>query len=205
MESPVIETLPIQESEFDVAACVRRVRRRDDEAARLLFQHLYPLVIKLIRAHLPRRTSEEDLAQTVFMKIFSNLHQYSGSVPLEHWVSRITINTCLNQLRVEKVRPELRWSDLNEEETHVIEALASVEADRHPGDLYAAKELVAKLLSLLSPADRLVVHLLHIEERSVDEVRLATGWSRAVVKVRAFRARNKLRKHLEKLISEEPR
>lgn len=51
------------EPDLDVAACVERVRRRDEEAARLLLQHLYPLVIKLVRAHLPRRSSEDDLAR----------------------------------------------------------------------------------------------------------------------------------------------
>src|SRR5689334_13109434 len=102
------------ETALDVPLCVKRARRGDEEAARLLIQHLYPLVIKLVRSHLPRRTSEEDLAQTVFMKMFANLGQYSGTVPLEHWVSRIAVNTCLNQLRVEKVRPELRYADLTD-------------------------------------------------------------------------------------------
>lgn len=191
------------EKTLDVLACLERVRQRDEEAARLLMHHLYPLVIKLIRAHLPRRLSEEDLAQTVFMKIFANLNQYSGTVPLEHWVSRIAINTCLNQLRVEKIRPELRWSDLSEEEGHVLEALASTGDDLHPSQRLASRELVGKLLEKLSPEDRLVIHLLYIEERSVEQVKEITGWNRTLIKVRAFRARNKLRKHLAKLMSTE--
>ena len=77
------------EPDLDVAACVERVRQRDEEAARRRLQHLYPLVIKLVWAHLPRRTSEEDLMQVVFMKIFASLGQHSGAVPLEHWVTRI--------------------------------------------------------------------------------------------------------------------
>jgi RNA polymerase sigma-70 factor (ECF subfamily) len=193
----------LTEPELDVAACVRRVRRRDEDAARQLLNHLYPLVMKLIRAHLPRRTSEEDLAQTVFMKIFSNLEQYSGTVPLEHWVSRITINTCLNQLRVEKVRPELRWSDLSEEESHVLETLASTRADLPPSDRIASRDLVSRLLETLNPDDRLVIQLLHLEERSVDEVKALTGWNRSVIKVRAFRARQKMRKRLESLLKGE--
>lgn len=191
------------EKTLDVLACLERVRQRDEEAARLLLHHLYPLVIKLIRAHLPRRMSEEDLAQTVFMKIFANLNQYSGTVPLEHWVSRIAINTCLNQLRVEKIRPELRWSDLSEEEGHVLEALASTGDDLHPSQRLASRELVDKLLEKLSPEDRLVIQLLHIEERSVEQVKEITGWNRTLIKVRAFRARNKLRKHLAQLMSTE--
>src|SRR5258706_1909972 len=160
---------------LDMPACLARVRQRDEEAARLLLHHLYPLVIKLVRAHLPRRTSEEDLAQTVFMKIFANIHQFSGAVPLEHWVSRIAVNTCLNQLRVEKIRPELRWADLSEEETHVLESLASTSEDLNPGQRMASRELVEKLLEKLSPEDRLVIQLLHLEERSVEEVKQITG------------------------------
>jgi RNA polymerase sigma-70 factor (ECF subfamily) len=204
LEKPVTITAPfLSEPELDVAACVRRVRQRDEDAARQLLNHLYPLVMKLIRAHLPRRTSEEDLAQTVFMKIFGNLEQYSGAVPLEHWVSRIAINTCLNQLRVEKVRPELRWSDLSEEETHVLETLASTRSDLPPSERIASRDLVDKLLETLTPADRLVIRLLHLEERSVDEVKTLTGWNRSVIKVRAFRARQKMRKRLEWLLKGE--
>jgi RNA polymerase sigma-70 factor (ECF subfamily) len=204
IEKPVTITAPfLSEPELDVAACVRRVRQRDEDAARQLLNHLYPLVMKLIRAHLPRRTSEEDLAQTVFMKIFGNLEQYSGAVPLEHWVSRIAINTCLNQLRVEKVRPELRWSDLSEEETHVLETLASTRSDLPPSERIASRDLVDKLLETLTPAERLVIRLLHLEERSVDEVKTLTGWNRSVIKVRAFRARQKMRKRLEWLLKGE--
>ncbi len=188
---------------LDVPACLERVRQRDEEAARLLLQHLYPFVIKLVRAHLPRRTSEEDLAQTIFMKVFANLDQYSGTVPLEHWVSRIAINACLNQLRVERVRPELRWSDLNEEEAYVLQSLASTSQEVHPDHHFASKELVEKLLERLSPEDRLVIRLLHLEGRSIEEIRQITGWKGPLIKVRAFRARQKLRRHLAKLMNEE--
>lgn len=188
---------------LDVAACVERVRQRDEEAARLLLHHLYPFVIKLVRAHLPRRTSEEDLAQTIFMKIFANLDQYSGTVPLEHWVSRIAINTCLNQLRIEKVRPELRWSDLSEEEGFILQSLASTPDEVHPDQTFAARELVDKLLARLSPEDRLVIRLLHIEGRSIEEIKHITGWKAPLIKVRAFRARHKLRSHFAKLMKEE--
>src|SRR5579862_7234247 len=124
---------------LDVAACVKRVRQHDEEAARLLLHHLYPFVIKLVRAHLPRRTSEEDLAQTVFMKIFASLDQYSGAVPLEHWVSRIAINTCLNQLKSEKVRPEWRRADLSEEQSQVLDNLATTPEELRPDQALAAR------------------------------------------------------------------
>ena len=71
----------MSESGFDMPDCLRRVRERDEDAARELFDHLHPLVIKVVRSHLPRRISEEDLIQTVFMKVFVNLDQYSGRAP----------------------------------------------------------------------------------------------------------------------------
>ena len=193
------------EPSFDVAACVQQVRRRDEDAARALFRHLYPLVARLVRSHLPRRTSQEDLVQTIFMKVFANLDRFSGAVPLEHWVSRIAINTCLNQLAAEKARPELRWADLSEEQTETLEAATAGPEEPDPLHNLAAREIVEKLLAQLAPADRVLLTLLHLEGRSVDEVRQVTGWNVPVIKVRAFRARRKLRKHFETLMAEKIR
>jgi|SRR5882724_3138778 len=184
----------MSESGFDMPACLERVRRRDDDAARELFHHLYPLVIKVVRSHLPRRVSEEDLTQTVFMKVFTNLDQYSGKAPLEHWVSRIAVNTCIKALRSEKARPELRRADLPEDQAEVLDWLATTDEDLRPDRSLASRELVEKLLAQLKPKDRLVISLMNLEGRTIEEVREITGWSVAVIKVRAFRARIKLRK-----------
>ena len=193
----------MDEEGLDVRACVRLVQQGDEQAARDLLNHLHPLVLKLVRAHLPRRSSEEDLVQIVFMKVFAKLDQYSGAVPLAHWVSRITVNTCLNQIQHERIRPELRWADLSEEEEQVIQAVATNADELLPGQDLAARELIEKLLAHLDPPDRLVVQLMHLEEKSVEEVRQITGWSASLIKVRAFRARHKLKKHLERLLKEE--
>jgi RNA polymerase sigma-70 factor (ECF subfamily) len=193
----------MSESGLDVAACVERVRQKDEDAARLLLNHLYPLVLKLVRAHLPWRSSEEDLVQIVFMKVFVSLDQYSGSVPLEHWVSRIAVNTCLNQIKAEKSRPELRWADLSEEQSRALNALATTTDELPPVHSLAAHEIVEKLLLGLAPADRLVVTLLHLDGHSVEEVAQITGWNRTRIRVRAFRARQKLKKQFHRLTAEE--
>lgn len=194
----------LPEPGFDVAACLKQVRQRDEDAARALFRHLYPLVARLVRSHLPRRTGQEDLVQTVFMKVFANLDRFSGRAPLDHWVSRITINTCLNQLAAEKVRPELRWADLSEEQAQALEATATEAQALEPLQNLAAREIVEKLLAQLAPADRLLMTLLHLEGRTVEEIRQVTGWNVPVIKVRAFRARRKLRKQFAKLMAEKP-
>ena len=190
------------EESLDVPACVRQVRMGDKEAARALLNHLYPLVNAVVRGHLPRRMAEEDLAQMIFLKVFSKLEQFSGTVPLEHWVSRIAVNTCLNALQAEKIRPELRWADLNEEEEHVIQSLAVTADELEPGRDLAARDLVEKLLERLKPNDRLLMQLLHLEGRSIEDIRQLTGWNISMIKVRAFRARQKLKKHLDALMKE---
>ena len=187
---------------WDANACVARVRHGDESAARELLARLHPLVLKLVRSHRPRRTDEADLVQMVFMRVFTKLDQFSGAVPLEHWVSRIAVNSCLKVLRYERVRPEVRLADLTEEEEQIVERLATTE-DELPENADAfSSELLGRLLDLLSAEDRLVVTLLNLQQRSVAEVRQVTGWSEPLVKVRAFRARRKMKRLLEQLMNE---
>ena len=113
-------------------ALVDRARSGDDGAARELIAELYPLVAKIARAHRPRRVAEEDLCQMIFVKVFRNLAQYSGKAPFSHWVARIAVNECRNQLAAEKARPELRHADLSEEQTALIENLAASDEDQSP-------------------------------------------------------------------------
>jgi RNA polymerase sigma-70 factor (ECF subfamily) len=192
-----------EDESFDLAGCLDRVRQRDQAAARALVDHLYPLVIRIVRAHLPRRVSEEDLAQDIFLKMFTRLEQYKGAVPFPHWVSRIAVTTCIDQLRSQKRRPEFRWADLSENEADVLDAVMTNENDVEAGDALAARELVHKLLDQLKPDDRLVIQLLDLEQKTIAEISATTGWSQSLVKVRAFRARRKLQKLFQELEQKE--
>src|SRR6267154_2090605 len=182
---------------FDLVGCLERVRQRDQVAARQLVEHLYPLVSRIVRSHLPRRVAEEDLAQDIFLKMFTRLDQYKGAVPFPHWVSRIAVTTCIDQLRAQKRRPEFRWADLSENEAEVLDNVMTDERDVLPGDALAARELVQKLLGQLKPDDRLVIQLLDLEQKTIAEISGLTGWNQTLVKVRAFRARRKLQKLLQ--------
>ena len=188
---------------FDLPGCLERVRRRDQAASRQLVEHLYPLVIRIVRSHLPRRVAEEDLAQDIFLKMFTRLAQYQGNVPFPHWVSRIAVTTCIDQLRAQKRRPEFRWADLSENEAEVLSNVMTDERDVTPGDALAARELVHKLLGQLKPDDRLVIQLLDLEQKTIAEISASTGWNQTLVKVRAFRARRKLQKLFQELQSKE--
>jgi RNA polymerase sigma-70 factor (ECF subfamily) len=173
--------------------------QEDEAAARELVRSLYPLVAKLVRAHRPVRAAEEDLCQMIFIKVLQKLPQFSGAVPLEHWVSRIAINTCLNQIQAEKARPEVREADLSEEQAAVIQNLAATAEELAPDQSFASRQLVEHLMNALKPAERLVIDLLYLQQRSVAEIRHATGWSAALVKVRAFRARQKMKRLLSNM------
>ena len=188
---------------FDLAGCLVRVRLRDQVAARELVEHLYPVVIRIVRARLPRRVAEEDLAQEIFLKMFTRLEQYQGAVPFPHWVSRIAVTTCIDHLRAQKRRPEFRWADLGENEAKVLEAVTADESSAEPGEALATHELVHRLLDQLKPEDRLVVQMLDLEQKSIAEISALTGWNSSLVKVRAFRARRKLQKLFAELKKKE--
>lgn len=192
-----------ESSEFtpsSTSACLERVQQGDEAAARELVQRMHPLVMKMIRSHLPARESEQDLEQKVFIKMFQNLHQYKAQVPFEHWLSRIAINTCINQIRSEKSRNELRWADLSLEQQGVIETLSTSDKSLDVSFSVSSRDLVDKLLGCLAPQDRLLMTLLYLEGHTGVEVRELTGWSLAYIRIRAYRARARMQKEYSKLM-----
>jgi len=191
--------------EFDWRGCLERVRQRDEDAAAVLVKRLYPLVIRIVRSHLPRRAAEEDLAQDVFVKMFTRLDQYQArpGTPFEHWVARLAVRTCLDALKAADRRPELRWGDLSEEQAAWLDFMLADQSATPDASAASAREVTEQLLSQLPPDDRLVISLIDLEEKTVREVSEMTGWSGTLVKVRAFRARRKLRKLAQALSSQD--
>ena len=169
-----------------------RVRQRDEAAARALVERLHPLVARIVRAHLPRGEDEQDLRQDVFLKIFTRLESFRGEMPFEHWVSRVAVNTCIDQLRARRARPSVVWSDLSPEQQHLLGEVATEEPPLPREQL--AWEMLQRLLENLAPAERALIRWLDLEEKSIAEVRALTGWNSGVVRIRAFRARRKLKK-----------
>src|SRR5258708_37835637 len=102
---------------------IARAKKNDESAARELIEFTYPIVIRMVRNHLPRRELEEDLCQDVFLKIFSRLHQFRADMPFEHWVSRLAVNTCIDQLRKQNGRPHLRCSGFSEKQQATVDDL----------------------------------------------------------------------------------
>jgi RNA polymerase sigma-70 factor (ECF subfamily) len=171
---------------------IERVRSSDQLAAKELVERLYPIVIRIIRNHLPRRELEDDLSQEIFLKIFAKLGQFRADMPFEHWVSRLSVNTCIDHLRKQRNRPEYRWSDFSEQQQGVLDNLsenASLPAETSAEE---SREVLNRLMTVLKPDERVIVQWLYLEEKSVSEICDLTGWKPSKVKVAAFRARQKL-------------
>ncbi len=142
----------------------------------------------------------EEAAQEVFLKAFTQLGSFEGRGSLEGWLTRIATNTCLNMIRGSKRRPELTVSDLSAEEDDWIEQqLSDAEQPSVENSLVAA-DLADRVLSVLSPEDQQALLMIDGEQASIKEVAEATGWSESKVKVRAFRARKKVREEMERLL-----
>jgi len=138
----------------------------------------------------------EDLAQETFLKAWRALEQFDGRAPFEHWLSRIAVRTALDHLRREKRRRnEIALPDLGED------ALDWLRRADEEGELSArdAAEILHRALRRLPPADRVVITMQELEGRSVKEIAAAIGASRIAVRVRAVRARAKLKRALERL------
>ena len=132
----------------------------------------------------------EDICQEVFTQAYFKLSQYRRDSPFEHWLVRITTHKCYDFLR--KRRRTAGHVSIDAMLESGYEPFATEPPTPNP-DL----ERLHAALAQLSPKERLVITLLELEDRSVQEVAEFTGWSTANVKVRAFRARAALRKLME--------
>lgn len=147
-----------------------------------------------------QRSLVEEAAQEVFLKAFTQLGSYEGRGSLEGWLTRIATNTCLNMLRGSKRRPEMTVSDLTEEEDKWLEQHLPDLEEKSVENSVVAADLADRLLSVLSPEDQQALLMIDGEQASIKEVAEATGWSESKVKVRAFRARKKIREAMERLM-----
>ncbi|WP_395737311.1 RNA polymerase sigma factor [Prosthecobacter sp.] len=192
-------------TDSETRACMAAWLRCSDEgAARALVEAFYPFVASLIRRHVTDPDCVEDLAQQTFVRWFAKATQWDASKPLEPWLARIAINQCRDHYRARRVRPELRWSDLSEGEQEAMQATLTAAEPKTDGLNDESRSLMLRLLDTLSADDRMVLSLLHLEARSTDEIAALTGWSRTLVKVRAFRARRRLRAAFEHLEASHP-
>jgi RNA polymerase sigma-70 factor, ECF subfamily len=130
----------------DLLPLLEAVRADDERTARALVERLHPLVPRIVRAHRPRRVAEEDLCRGVLRTVFANIGQYRAVVSFECRVSHVAVNT------------ELRWTDLSEAESAVVNDILSHETTTKDTARHA-NEILMRLIDALAPRDQSHVDL----------------------------------------------
>jgi len=187
------------DEEDDLAPLAARASSGDEDAARALVGRLHPLVWRIVHAHLPWREDPRDLVQEVFVKVFTRLDQFRADSPFTHWVARIAVTTCLDRLKHQRRRPELRRSDLSEAESACFDQALDSRAPDDALHAASARELADHLLDLLPPADRAILRWLDLDGDSVADIAARTGLGASAIKMRASRAREQLRREVATL------
>jgi RNA polymerase sigma-70 factor, ECF subfamily len=198
-EQPAGQSLNSTETASDDAELLERIRGgATDDFAELVRRH-QSRVFAILHRYERDAHKVEDLAQETFLKAWRALGQFDGRAPFEHWLSRVAARVALDHLRKEKRRQnEIGLPELGDD------ALDWLRNDDEKSELDArsAAELLELAMRELSPADRLVITMQELEGRSVKEIAVAMGASGVAVRVRAMRARSKLRQALEKIAKE---
>jgi len=181
----------------------RQAQAGDESAFAEIVRRYSPRVFSVASRFFRQRPLVEEAAQEVFLKAFTQLGSFEGRGSFEGWLTRIATNTCLNMVRGAKRRPESSVSDLTDDEHSWLEQLSASDGNEQPSveNALVATDLADRLLAVLPPEDQQALLMIDGEDASIKEVAEATGWSESKVKVRAFRARRKLREAMEKLLS----
>lgn len=181
----------------------RQAQEGDESAFAEIVRRYSPRVFSVASRFFRQRTLVEEAAQEVFLKAYTQIGSFEGRGSLEGWLTRIATNTCLNMVRGAKRRPEMTISDLTDDEQNWLEHQSAGDGGEPASveNSLVATDLADRLLSVLSPEDQQALLMIDGEQASIKEVAEATGWSESKVKVRAFRARKKVREAMEKLLS----
>jgi RNA polymerase sigma-70 factor (ECF subfamily) len=177
----------------DDAELLDRIRHgAADEFAEIVRRH-QAQVFAILHRYERDFQKVEDLAQETFVKAWRFLDRFDGRAPFQHWLSKIALRVALDHLRRQKrLRSEMALEDLGEDALDWLQ-----NPNEHTGiEAQSATELLHAAMRDLSPEDQQVITLLEIEGRSVKEICALTGFSSASVRVRAFRARARLKKIL---------
>ena len=163
------------------------------------------LVFNIAHHYLGRREEVEDLAQEVFLRVYQTLDRYDTGRPFKHWIGKITVNRCLDELRKMKIRRMHLLSDLGDEDRQSIDQLAEAARTGRPlTELEAERclKLLADSMSKLSEKDRMAFVLREMESLSYEELAAMLETSEVAARIRVSRARRRLQEELGRMLYE---
>lgn len=187
------------ENRLDDELIVRRVLDGDPDAFAILVERHQGRVFRTVGAHVPPDEVEE-VTHEVFIRAYRSLSSYAGQSEFSHWVTVIAVRACHDFWRRSYRSREVNVSTLTAEHDSWLERLsgaASTEEAAALGARQEAREVLDWALARLKPEERLVLELVHLEERPMNEAAELLGWTVTNTKVRAHRARKKMKKLLE--------
>jgi len=185
---------------------IRRVLAGEVDLFVELINRYQQHVGRIVAGHV-RRDMVEEVAHDTFVRAYTSLSTYSFRTPFSHWVATIALRACYDAWRNASARKEVPLSGLGDEQQQWADRLLATESHERFEDLarqQETRELLHSALNQLSPENRMVLTLVHLEGHSVREAAELLGWSTVNVKVRAHRARQQLRKLLEGLLRNSP-
>jgi len=169
-------------------------------AFREIVERYQSKVFSIIYGILRNRNDAEDIAQQVFAKIYFSIKNFDFRSSLLTWIYKITVNECYDYLRKKRVRKLVYESDFTADDSLLMENSEPSMDQGPPVDTRLAQhDLVVKLLAKISEEDRSLIILKEVEGHSVEELSQMTGMNENTIKVKLFRARQKLLKAAQRL------
>jgi RNA polymerase sigma-70 factor (ECF subfamily) len=192
---------PVTRAENSDRRLVELALAGDETAFEQIFERYKRLVASIASRYFQRPEQIEEIVQIGFAKAYFELKRFRGrhDASLASWLGKITTNACLDALRSRNRKSENLLCELSETEIESLFA-AAPDNNRNTEKSLVERDLAEKLLSRLAADDRALLQMLDAEEMSVQEVAEITGWSNSKIKIRAWRARNALRKVLRKFL-----
>src|SRR5580704_7649935 len=181
-------------------ALVGRAQAGDESAFREIVERYQSKVFAIIHGIVRQRNDVEDIAQQVFAKVYLSLRNFDFRSSLITWIYKITVNECFDYLRKRKVRKLVYERDLSEDEVRRVENTEPNVDRQAPADAdLARRDYVLKLLTRVSEEERMLLMMKEVEGFSVEELAEKTGMNENTIKVKLFRARQKLVKAAQRL------
>jgi RNA polymerase sigma-70 factor (ECF subfamily) len=178
---------------------IRRAREGDHAAYNEVVQAYRKRILGTIARLIGRPEDVEDVGQEVFLRLYFSLDQLRTPEVFEPWLYRLTVNAAYDYLRKHRRRTETRMSDLSEQQVVLADAVAGSKREDEEQRRKRIRELVNSLLNGISEQDRMLLTLKEIEGLSLKELEKIYGVNENALKVRLFRARQRVLKVYEGL------
>ncbi len=177
---------------------IERATKGDDTAFNEIVRAYRRRILGTIGRLIGRPEDVEDVGQVVFLRLYESLEQLRTAEMFEPWLYRLTVNASYDYLRRKRRRPESRMADLSEEQVILADASASMDRGTEDARKAATRELVESLLASVSEEDRILLTLKEVEGLSIRELEKIYDAKENAIKVRLFRARQRVLKAFER-------